>query len=177
MLKLKPPNRVKPVIGFIYSDHKVYSLTKEVLQKKIGKIDFESRPLDFNHTDYYVQEMGLDLKRSFVSLEKLINPCNFAPIKLYCIKLEKKFSKNGKRKINIDPGYINDYQLVLLSTKNFFQRICLARGVYAEVTLSYQKGAFKSFEWTYPDYKTKEYQDTLLKIRNSFLEQRNENNR
>lgn len=40
-----------------------------------------------------------------------------------------------KRKVNLDPGYLEPSKLVLASTKNFSHRIYLNQGIYGEVTL------------------------------------------
>lgn len=59
-------------------------------------------------------------------------------------------------------------KLVLASTKDFMHRIYLDHGIYAEITLTYQNKSFRSWDWTYPDYKTQEYIDIFNKIREIF---------
>jgi hypothetical protein len=67
--------------------------------------------------------------------------------------------------VNIDPGYIARDKLVLATTKDFFHRLYLGKGIYGEVTLHFQKGAVRHFSWTYPDYRDKGVQDFLIKVR------------
>ena len=55
--------------------------------------------------------------------------------------------------MNIDPGYLTLFQLVLASAKPFSHRIYLDRGIWAEVTLLFRDGTFETLPWTYPDYK------------------------
>jgi hypothetical protein len=54
--------------------------------------------------------------------------------------------------VNIDPGYLLHERFVLASGKNFSHRIYICRGIYADMTLNYQKGNFQKLPWTYPDY-------------------------
>ncbi|MCD6228985.1 MAG: DUF4416 family protein [Candidatus Omnitrophica bacterium] len=171
MFKVSLPRKVKFICGFIYSNEEDFSKIKRIMERKYKGIDYESEVIDFDFTDYYTKEMGRNLIRKFLSFKVLINPSALLRIKLYTLKLERKFSYQGKRKVNIDPGYLNDAKLVLATTKDFSHRIYLGKGIYAEVTLSYRKGEFVDFPWTYPDYRTAQYKDIFLRIRSLYLTQ------
>jgi len=171
MLQIQYPIPVKFICAFIYSRQDLYEKAKDILSKKYGKIDFESSVIDFSFTDYYYAEMGQPLYRRFISFENLRDPAEFADIKLFCIKLEKKFSHKKKRRVNIDPGYINEAKLVLTTTKDFSHRIYLKKGIYAEVTLHYYDGQFRDFSTTFPDYRTSLYKEIFHEIRDSYREQ------
>jgi len=171
MLQFQLPGPVKFICGLIYTTEEIYQNTKIILEKKFGRIDFESEKIDFNFTDYYYPEMGKPLTRKFISFEKLRKPEQFVDIKLYCVKLERKFALNRHRRMNIDPGYLNEAKLVLTTTKDFAHRIYLGRGVYAEVTLSYLKDNFVEFSTTFPDYRTPQYKKIFLNIRKAYRQQ------
>lgn len=171
MLYTRLPLPVKFFCAFIYVDKDIYGKTENILEKKFGKIDFQSQKIDFNCTDYYSQEMGKTLFRKFVSFKRLRKPSDFINIKLFCIKLENKFAKNKRRRINIDPGYINDAKLVLTTTKDFAHRIYLNKGVFAEVTLSFADGKFNYFPTTFSDYKTPQYINIFMSIRKKYHKQ------
>jgi len=130
-----------------------------------GRIDFESAALDFNGTDYYKLEMGDGLKRKFVSFSKLIPMSELYRIKLYANRLESKFLNASNRLINIDPGYLDKAKLVLASTKDYAHRIYLHKGIFAEVALTYRGNSFSPNDWSYPDYRSKEYIDIFNQIR------------
>jgi hypothetical protein len=158
--------KVKLVIGFIYQDEAFFVKAKEQLVKIFGRIDFESLVFDFNYTDYYEAEMGKQLKRKFISFAKLIPIADLYRIKLYTNRLEKKIlNPQGHRQVNIDPGYIDLAKLVLATTKDYAHRIFLRKGIFAEVTLTFKGSTFVANEWTYPDYRTKEYIETFNHIR------------
>lgn len=159
---------VKLIIGFIYKDEAVFISAKEKLVKKFGKIDFESAALDFNYTNYYEPEMGKDLKRKFISFRKLIPIQDLYLIKLYANRLEDRFLDAKRRKINIDPGYVDLAKLVLASTKDYAHRIFLRKGIFAEITLSFKDNSFSANDWTYPDYRSKEYIDIFNQIRKQY---------
>ncbi len=171
MGKVKKPGAVKLIIGFIFKEEKIFNQTRRLLEKKFGKIDFESQNLLFTHTNYYEKELGRNLKRSFISFKKLIPAENLPKIKITTNKFESKMSKGPSRLINIDPGYLDLAKLVLASTKDYIHRVYLNRGIYAEVTLFYENKSFRPREWTYPDYKTSEYIAMFNQIRDIYARQ------
>ena len=168
MLIIQKPLPVKFICGFLYREENIYEQTKGLLKKRFGSIDFESEAIAFTFTDYYEKEMGPNLLRRFISFARLRESSDFVSIKLYCLKLEKGFAKNAKRRINIDPGYLNEAKLVLTTTKDFSHRIHLAKGIFAEVTLQFRNGAFCDLATTFPDYRTQGYKQIFQRIREQY---------
>lgn len=167
----KKPLPVKLIVAVFSGQSALFAEIEHELEKKFGKIDFKSAPFDFNHTDYYREEMGGNLKKMFLSFENLISPEKLSAIKLFTNELERKRSDNAKRIVNIDPGYLDNSKLVLASTKNYYHRIYLGKGIYAEVTLFFKGNTFQSLPWTYPDYKTENSVNIFNKIRGIYREQ------
>lgn len=166
LTKHKP---VKLIIGLIARED-LFEPVEKILRRKFGIIDFKSEILDFNFTDYYQPEMGIGLKRRFLSFKQKILPRDLSRIKVYTNHIEKKFSKNnGSRQINIDPGYLTLAKLVLATTKDYQHRLYLDQGIFAEVTLRFQGKTFTSWEWTYPDYRSPAYINIFNHIRNNLL--------
>lgn len=154
---IRHPDKVKLVVGLLSEDTVLFRKVKEQLEGRYGAVDSESLILDFGHTNYYREEMGENLKRIFYSFKRLVDPADIYKVKLRTNLIEKRFLANGKRVINIDPGYLNLSKLVLFSTKDYIHRICLNKGIYAEVTLFYKDDTYNPWPWTYPDYKTEVY--------------------
>ena len=124
-----------------------------------GETDFQSNPMPFTHTDYYQKEFGDGLQRVFISFKKLVSPNVLSKIKVSSNTIEKKLAQKDLRTVNIDPGYLALAKVVLASTKDFYHRIYLDKGIYAEITLLYQQKRFRPLEWTYPDYRSQRCQD------------------
>lgn len=171
MLVFNKPCLVKLICAVLYSSQEKYSKTKNVLTRKFGPIDFESKEIDFTFTDYYTPEMGKPLWRRFISFKKLVSPEKIVAVKHFCVNLEKKFAPNNKRIVNLDPGYLNESRLILSTTKDFSHRIYLGKGVFAEITLLYQNNQFNDFPTTFPDYRTNQYKEILTNIRNLYRQQ------
>ena len=161
-------SRVKLFTGLLAADVNAFTAAKEPLTRAFGRIDFESPVWDFAHTGYYEEEMGRPLKRKFFGFEKCVSMKNIYKAKLRTNLMEKRFSRSGRRTVNIDPGYLDLSKVVLFSTKDYSHRIYLGGGVYAEVTLFYKDKTFNTWPWTYPDYKTKEYIDMFNSMREDY---------
>ncbi|MFW6120202.1 MAG: DUF4416 family protein [Petrotogales bacterium] len=163
------------LVIFVFSSHIDYRFTEiqPVMEKRFGPIDYISKTLDFDkYTLYYNEEMGYKLQGKLLSFKRLIHPSELAEIKLLTNKMELEFQVDGSRKINIDPGFIQHAQFVLASTKHWANRIYIGRGIYAEVTLMYVHGEFKEVDYTYPNYRDREYKEELTSIRELYLEKR-----
>lgn len=171
MGKPTKPLPVKLISGLIFKEPDTAKQAQRLLEKHFGIIDFESKTLDFTYTGYYEKEFGSPLKRKFIGFKKLVLPQGLARIKITANRIESKLSKNGRRLVNIDPGYLDCAKFVLASTKDYKHRIYLGKGIYAEITLFYQDKTFRAWEWTYPDYKTPEYAAVFNQIRQRYYEQ------
>lgn len=168
---LKRHDKVKLITGLLFTDIEKYSAVKKSLARLFGRIDFESEKFDFTYTSYYNEEMGSGIKRAFLSFERLVNLKNICAVKVKTNRIEKQFSRLGKRTVNIDPGYLNMAKLILFSTKDYSHRIYLDKGIFAESTLVYKDNSFNSWPWTYPDYKSAEYTNIFGSIREIYRKQ------
>ena len=165
------PLPVKFFTGILYTDENLLLIAKDKLIQNFGKIDLESSSFDFEFTDYYKNEMGENIKRIFYSFGKLILPDEIIFIKLKTSEIEEELKVEGKRKVNIDPGYIDYFKIVLASFKFGGQKIYLGKGVYADITLWYEKGKFKSVLTSFPDFKSNLYEKFFLKLRETYKRQ------
>jgi len=60
-------------------------------------------------------------------------------------------------------------RFVLATGKDYSHRIYIGENIYADLTLMWTKKGFKTLEWTYPDYASKEVTGFLEKVRNKYL--------
>jgi hypothetical protein len=127
--------------------------------------------MPFDYTSYYCAEMGDNLIRLFLAMEKLIRPEELPDIKLATNGIEDKLALDERRQVNIDPGYIAKGHLILATGKSYAHRPYLRDGIYADLTLIYQGKKFCSLPWTYPDYADEKQLLMLNKIRAKYLSQ------
>ncbi|HAW49842.1 TPA: DUF4416 domain-containing protein [bacterium] len=172
MGKIQEPKKAKLVVGMISQDYSLFEKVDTALSEKFGEIDIKSCIFPFDYTSYYNEEMGEGLKRKFVAFKRLIDQDVLPEIKLWTNEFEVFFSLNGKRRVNIDPGYITERKLVLASTKDSYHRIYLGRGIYGEITLYFHNGKFLDFPWTYPDYREDKTKEFLIAARKIYLKER-----
>jgi len=162
------PKKAKALIGLFLKDKGLIAPVASDLTEKFGLIDMASSWFSFNFTTYYEQEMGAPLFRRMLAFKKLIDQGELAEIKLITNDMERKYSKNSKRLVNIDPGYLVHERFVLATGKNYTHRIYIKKGIYADLTLIYQKGSFQKLPWTYPDYSEKNLLAYLELVRNKY---------
>jgi hypothetical protein len=151
--------------GLLFGSEPDLLRAEDLLKKNIGQLADESDIFDWSHSDYYEDELGPNTKRKFILFDKLISPEEIVDVKLKTNEIENELSKDGKRTVNIDPGYIALGKLVLASTKNYCHRIYLGKGIYAEVTLYYRDDEFHPTPFTFNDFKQREYIEFFKKAR------------
>ena len=171
MGKTEKFQKKKLIIGVIYKVGYDLLPTLKQLENSFGIIDYRSSPVDFSYTRYYEPEMGSGLKKVFLSFLQLVDPEGLADIKIRTNDIESLFSMDNRREVNLDPGLLDQSRLLLATTKDNSHRIPLRRGIYAEVTLIYEKKEFRDLRWTYPDYRTAEYKAVLSEIRDIYTDQ------
>ncbi len=162
---------VKPVVSVITAATELYEEVEYFLAGRFGAPDYVSPQMSFNQTGYYAKEMGTGLVRRIYACPALMRPDELYTLKLLTVDLETRLRVEGKRRVNIDPGYLSLAKLVLATTKDNVHRICIGEGVYAEVTLYFKKGRFHPWPWTYPDYANDEYRAIFGGIRQIYRRQ------
>ena len=164
----KEPKPGKLVIGILMKDKALFEPLAEGLTSVYGSPDMISAWMSFGYTAYYESEMGAPLYRRLLTFETLIDQLELAAIKLATNRLEQAYSRNHRRRVNIDPGYLLYERFVLASGKNFSHRIYIGQCIYADLTLIYRKGAFEPLPWTYPDYADQPLRSFLEQVRNKY---------
>ncbi len=147
------PAPAKLIVGLLYREEAVQRKALETLAARYGPLDFLTEAKPFTFTRYYDQEMGAGLLRQTGSFLTPVPPGDLPDIKLFTNRVEQELAMGGRRRINIDPGLLSAERLILATGKNYTHRVYLRDGIYADLTLIYQGGAFQPLPWTYPDYQ------------------------
>ena len=144
---------------------------RQALEQALGNIDYVSPSLPFVQTSYYEKEMGSCLQREIVTFAALRDAGDLSTAKRLTNELEQRWAEGGRRRVNIDPGYITLGKFVLATTKDQSHRIYIGQGIFAEVTLRYRNKSFEPWEWTYPDYGSGPYITLLNELRRQYQQQ------
>lgn len=164
------PKDVKLIAGLLAADAGSLERARSILGGIYGPQDLESGALDFEFTEYYNEEMGEKILRQYISFGRLISPDALAGIKLDTNRIEAELAVSGKRKVNIDPGYLDLSKMVLATTKDSTYRVYLGRGIYAQSTLYFKDKSYRPWPWTYPDYQAPETIEFFNKARKIYKE-------
>lgn len=161
--------KVKLIAGILYPDDIFLNWVLDEVSLKWGTRERLSPPFPFDKTDYY-RDISPVLYRRFVSFQGLFDPGEIASFKLEACEIESR--SGSKRRVNIDPGYIDGARLVLASTKDHSHRIYIGKGIYAEVTMRFRFGKWVPFDYTFPDFASGIYDPFLEEVRKDWLKQR-----
>ena len=177
MGEILSPKPVKLFIAVTYQHDAHYQEVLSQLKERFGNVE-QLIKYDFTaFTDYYNSEMGNHLYKVIMSFETLISKEKTASLKHYSNEIESQSANKKeypmKRAVNIDPGYLTEAKVILLTTKNFAHRIYIGNGIFAEITLTYRKNSYTFNNWTYPDYKSQKvisyFNDVRIKYREQIL--------
>ena len=170
MSEPRPPHPAKLVISVLLADKSLLSEVNRLLAAAFGDIDLHSSWMDFDFTDYYFAEMGRPLFRRMLVFRTLIEQQHLSRIKRATNRVERAFATDGRRRVNIDPGYLLMERFVLATGKNYSHRIYIGEDIYADLTLIFQKGDFRTLPWTYPDYAASEMRTFLMQVRKQYAQ-------
>ena len=152
---VEDPPPVKLFFAVMARDDPTIDQAVDALEREFGTVDMQDATYDFDMTDYYEPEFGPQLKKRLVAVERPVRPEALADIKRRTNDMEDQSARDGRRTVNIDPGYVDMTKVVLATTKDSAHRVYVGRGIFEEVTLAFrgEEGGFVAQPWTYPDHR------------------------
>lgn len=174
MGEIRPVQPVKLIVSLLTSLPCLEAQVEKELTDRYGRVDLKSEAFPFDSTSYYDRQMGTPITRRFYGFADLISPASLSGIKCQTNELELLIAaehKQVERPVNLDPGYLEESKLILASTKNFYHRIHIGEGIYAEVTMHWEAREWKTFPWTFPDFRTRRYDSFFTSLRQLYRQQ------
>ncbi len=169
MARIQKPSGGHLVISVIHSSLDALADALVQLERRFGRVQFETIDIPHVNGAVYAEEMGNNLMRRFFSFERLVARDILIEAKGACHKIESTLGDQVDdftfRTVNIDPGLLTPANLVMASHRELGQRVYLGSGVFAEVTLVYSRDQFVRLPWTDPDFCHDEAIDLFLRVR------------
>ena len=165
---------MKLICGIIASRKLTFFRSEERLAQLYGPPDTQSPLFPFDLTDYYEKQMGKNLKRMFLSFQRLVEPDKLSAIKKRTNQLEEEIREefnSPQRIVNLDPGFLTASSLIMATAKDFSHRVPLQNGIYAHLEFLFGRDEVRILDWTYPDFKGEGYRDYFLGVRRLYLSQ------
>jgi hypothetical protein len=125
---------------------------EDALAEEFGPIALKSAPYPFDTSDYYEAEMGAGLLRYWFCFKELCAAESLPDFRHASGSIEKRFLEANRRRINLDPGYLDHGKLVLASLKEAPDKIYMGRGVWAHTCLRYRDGRFIAPDHSFADF-------------------------
>jgi hypothetical protein len=169
-LRVYPP--VKFFTAITTSSGLLLSGVEKKLREVLSEIQDSSAQYNFDEfTHYYESEMGKGLNKKMIAFSRL-GPAEILPdIKIATNLVEAEYLQDGRRQVNIDPGYVTAAKMVLATTKDYDHRLYLGRGIFGDVHYRFRRGHFQMMEWTYPDYRQPAIVEFFEQLRNRYMSQ------
>jgi hypothetical protein len=157
MAEPRLPDPVLLVVATFSRHEEALAWARQRLEALYGPVALGGEPYPFDHTTYYEPAMGSGLHKQLLAFDRLAAPDCLAAVKLQTNALEAELARQGRfpeaRPLNLDPGGLTLGKFLLATTKDQAHRVYLGRGIFAEVTLRFEAGAFTPCPWTYADYR------------------------
>jgi len=174
--RLKPSPLAKLFFAIAWNEARTHRKVERALTNEFGPLIERSETYCFSQfSKYYDEELGDPVWKYLVSPERLQPADRIVEVKHLTERLERQHSfgegEVRNRTVNIDPGYLNSWQVVLSTVKNHAHRISMGRGVFCEVTLLFQAGAFHRLPWTSADYASSPVMEFLSLAREGYKNQ------
>lgn len=152
--------------GALFGKDKHLQRARGLLRDSFGGIALQSPAIPWDHSTHYSDELGLPITRVFLFFKTLIEEDTLSGVKLAAMDIEQGLcGPEGKRTVNLDPGYLTPAKVVLATTKDYCHRINIGRGVYADLTLIFREGQYHPHLNTYIDYADGRYDEVFLQAR------------
>jgi len=141
------------MVSVLYGSEAILEESVRRLEEPFGPVALRSDPYAFDMSDYYRPEMGDGLRRVWLAFEEPVPPDGLVDWKLECASIEEDMAEDGRRRANLDPGYLDFGKLVLASFKEAPDKIYMGRGVWAHTCLRYGHGRFTAPDHSFPDFR------------------------
>jgi len=135
------------------------------LVRAFGEVALKSVPFAFDTSEYYRPEMGEGLQRTWYGFRDLCPAERLVEARLKTGEIEDRFAVEGRRRVNLDPGYLDLGKLVLASLKEAPDKIHMGDGVWAHVCLQFRDGKFTAPDHSFPDFKDGRFDELMLEAR------------
>jgi hypothetical protein len=152
MSKRMRPAPVLRLCSCITGEPRLLAKVEAALTGSFGEISLRSEPFPFELSDYYRAEMGGNLERRWFCFGELFGAEMLPQFRLATGRIEERFSTDGNRRVNMDPGYLDLGKLVLASLKEAPDKIYMGEGVWAHTCLIYREGGFTAPDHSFPDF-------------------------
>ena len=115
----RQPQKTKLFAAIMFRPEADLDNILKTLSRDYGPVDDAYGPIAFNFSNYYEEEMGGGLLKTYISFSRPFDREVLPHIKKTTNDLESAYSINGKRAINVDPGYIAKDKLVACVHQGF----------------------------------------------------------
>jgi hypothetical protein len=159
------PDPVLRVCSCLVGDRSLLPEVERELIRAFGAVALKSPAYPFDGSDYYRDELGDRIERFWFCFAELCGAESLSDGRWTTGGIEESFAVDGKRRVNLDPGYLDLGKLVLASLKQAPDKIYMGRGVWAHTCLRYRFGELTAPDHSFADFKAGRFNGFMLEAR------------
>lgn len=153
------------IVAVLAGDSDLAAEAVAELAEPHGGVERRGPRVAFDHTDYYEVEMGSGLTRQLFSFRDPVAPDRLPDLKHAAWKIEQRHAREGRRRVNLDVGYLDATRVVLASFKPGPYKLYVGEQVWADLVLYYGDGRWQPLPWTFPDLTDEQHVHFLTNLR------------
>ena len=165
MSKTVKPPPVFRVCSCLTGRPELLAVVEAELASVFGEIALKSVPFAFDTSEYYRPELGEGLLRIWYGFRDLCAAERLVEARLTTGEIEDRLAVEGRRRVNLDPGYLDLGKLVLASLKEAPDKVYMGEGVWAHTCLQFRDGKFTAPDHSFPDFMDGRFDGLMLEAR------------
>jgi hypothetical protein len=159
------PAPVLRMCSCLTGDRGLLPAVERKLVHAFGEVALKSPAFPFDGSDYYREELGDPIERFWYCFAALCGAELLPDVRRTTGRIEASFAADGKRRVNLDPGYLDLGKLVLASLKQAPDKIYMGRGVWAHTCLRYRFGELTAPDHSFADFRDGRFNGFMLEAR------------
>jgi hypothetical protein len=154
------PAPVLRICSCLIGDRSLLPAVEAELVRAFGDVALKSPAFPFDDSDYY-----REIERFWYCFGALCGAEFLPDARRTTGRIEASFAVDGKRRVNLDPGYLDLGKLVLASLKQAPDKIYMGRGVWAHTCLRYRFGELTAPDHSFADFRDGRFNGFILEAR------------
>lgn len=154
------PNSARAYLSASFDDGDDFQVVRKDLNAAFGEIDYETESL-FSFSGLLPVDLTARKIIRILSFRRPMGREELVDMRKRCLQIETKRQRDGRPMVDLEAGYVTDYNVIRSMLEDDFHRIYLFGGIYAEVLYFHEKMSFRPFPHT-PDFYKKQDSITIF---------------
>ena len=136
------PRSARAYVAVSFDDKESYERARKELEGFFGASDFESQAFT---TQGLASLYGDSIRRHirFISFKRPVGRDELVDLRRKTMSIESSYQADGRPLMELDPGYVSEFNVVRSALEDDFHRIYLFHGIYGETLFYFENHGFR----------------------------------